>query len=112
MTSRRRCLFARDKAQVCANSGKQDTSETGLSEAGGAGDKCRKEEGEILPLADMMVPTAAPKDRQAGGQPGSLSLLFSSQAPSSVASLLLCVSPSSLCQSSASSPLSVVVLGG
>lgn len=62
-----------------------------------------KRRGEILPLADMMVPTAALKDRQAGGQPGSLSLLFLSQAPSSVASLHLCVSPTSLCQSFASS---------
>lgn len=49
---------------------------------GGGGEE---EEGQILPLADMTVPTAAAeaKDRQAGGQPGSLSLLRSGRAPPS-----------------------------
>lgn len=70
-----------DKAQVCVNSCKQGTSEMGLSDrVEGEGWRCWRRvlwiRREILPVADSDGANSSTKDRQTGGQPGSLSILF------------------------------------
>lgn len=86
--------FMWDKAQVCANSCKRDTLETGLSDrAEGEAWRCSRrvpwKGREILPAADSDGANSSTKDRQTRGQPA-LYLAFLELALSSSASFPPC----------------------